>query len=114
MSEPAPSPSKAPWWLETLLWTLGMIIAVGVAAYMNETVREVVAQGLGYFFGFLSTPFILEASTALVGLCIVLIINSRRIEREGDGWVMMEIKESATVAEAPGTEPTAVDKASQA
>lgn len=114
MSEPAPLPSKAPWWLETLLWTLGMIIAVGVAAYMNETVREVVAQGLGYFFGFLSTPFILEASTALLGLCIVLIINSRRIEREGDGWVMMEVKDAAPAANESGKEPDAADKASQA
>lgn len=113
MSEPASLPSKAPWWLETLLWSLGMLIAVGVAAYMNETVREVVAQGLGYFFGFLSTPFILEASTALVGLCIVLIINSRRIEREGDGWVMMEVKDTTPAAGEPGQVPDVADKASQ-
>ena len=37
----------------------------------------------------------LETSTAFVGFCIVMFINARRLEREGDGWVEMEIKDPA-------------------
>ena len=39
-------------------------------------------------------PFFLEASAAFAGLCIVLIINQRRIAKEGDGWVVMEVKDA--------------------
>lgn len=49
-------------------------------------------QGLAYLFTFITTPFVLEATTAVVGILIVFAINSRRIAREGDGWVMMEVK----------------------
>lgn len=91
MSAPDHPPAKPRWWLETLIWSLAFVVAVGVAAYVNDTAREVVAQGLAYLFAFFTTPFILEASVAIIGLCIVFIINSRRIEREGDGWVEMEV-----------------------
>lgn len=94
---PAPDsiPKKSLWWLETLLWSVAIIAGVAIAAYVNETAREIVLQGLAYFFTFFSTPFVLEASTAFVGFCIVMIINNRRLEREGDGWVEMEIKDPA-------------------
>ena len=36
----------------------------------------------------------MEASAAFAGLCIVLIINQRRIAKEGDGWVVMEVKDA--------------------
>ena len=85
------SPAKPRWWLETLIWTLGFVVATAVAAYFNDTAREVLGQGLAYLFAFLTTPFILEASVAIIGLCIVFAVNSRRIEREGDGWVEMEV-----------------------
>ena len=104
--------AKSPWWLESLLWTLGIAVAVGVAAYVNETVREVVAQGLAYLFVFLSTPFVLETTTAFIGLCVVIAINNRRLEREGDGWVEMEIKQPDT-ADVPGIGKAPADKASE-
>ncbi len=84
-------PQKSLWWLESLLWSLAIIAGVVIAAYVNETAREIALQGLAYFFTFFSTPFVLETSTAFIGFCIVMIINNRRIEREGDGWVEMEI-----------------------
>ncbi|WP_395741523.1 hypothetical protein [Prosthecobacter sp.] len=106
------TPAKSLWWLETLLWSVAILTGVGVAAYVNETAREIVAQGLAYFFTFFSTPFVLESSTAFVGLCIVMFINNRRIEREGDGWVEMEIEVPATVEE-PGAGQTPSDKGSK-
>ena len=101
MPAPETLPSKTSWWLESLLWTIGIAVAVGIAAYMNETAREIVAQGLAYLFTFFSTPFVLEASSAFIGLCIVIAINNRRLEREGDGWVEMEIKQPEA-ADDPG------------
>lgn len=92
---PAPDaiPAKSSWWLETLIWSLCIAVAVAIAAYLNETAREIVTQGLAYLFAFATTPFILEATAAVTGLCIVFIINTRRIEREGDGWVEMEVRQ---------------------
>lgn len=100
MPAPVTSPAKSRWWLEPLLWSLAFIIATGVAAYVNETAREIVTQGLAYLFAFITTPFILEATTAFIGLCIVFVINNRRIEREGDGWVEMEVKQPEPEAKA--------------
>ncbi len=103
-----PAPDNPPakqshWWLETLIWSLAFVVAVAVAAYINETVREIVGQGLAYLFAFFTTPFILEASVAIIGLLLVFIVNSCRIEREGDGWVEMEVKD--TPAEPPEKQP---------
>jgi hypothetical protein len=112
MPAPQTTPQNSRWWLESLLWSLAIITAVAVAAYVNETAREIVAQGLAYFFTFFSTPFVLETSTAFVGFCIVMFINNRRLEREGDGWVEMEIEVPATAEDLSiGQSPT--DKPSE-
>lgn len=79
-------------WLEPVLWSAGLIVAIITAACLDETVREVTVQGLAYFFTFITTPFVLEATVAFIGLSLVLIINSRREAREGDGWVVMEVR----------------------
>ena len=112
MPAPQTIPPKSLWWLESLLWSLAIITGAGVAAYVNETAREIVAQGLAYFFTFFSTPFVLETSTAFVGFCVVMFINNRRLDREGDGWVEMEIVDPAKPTElSTGQSPT--DKASE-
>ncbi len=112
MPAPETIPQKSLWWLESLLWSAAIIIGVAIAAYVNETAREIVAQGLAYFFTFFSTPFVLETSTAFVGFCIVMFINARRLDREGDGWVEMEIKDPA-VPEDRMVGQTPTDKASE-
>ncbi len=112
MPAPETLPSKSPWWLESLLWVIGIAVAIGTAAYLNETAREITVQGLAYLFAFFSTPFVLESSTAIIGLCVVIAINNRRLEREGDGWVEMEIEDPvATNDLSVGQVPT--DKASK-
>lgn len=95
MPAPEAHSPKSLWWLESLLWSLAIITGVAVSAYVNETAREIVLQGFAYFFTFFSTPFVLETTTAFIGFCIVMFINARRIEREGDGWVEMEITDPA-------------------
>lgn len=97
MPAPAPSPLSPPpsgrrEWLEPVLWSSAVLIAFIVAACVNEDIGEVARQGVAYLFTFLTTPFVLEATTALVGIFVVFAINHRRIAREGDGWVLMEVK----------------------
>jgi putative Mn2+ efflux pump MntP len=87
------------WWLGPLLWSLAILGGIVIACRVNETAREVVMEGVGYFFAFFSTPFILEASLFIGGLGIVMIINGLRMEREGDGWVEMEVKEEKPASE---------------
>ncbi len=115
MPMPAPDsiPVKSPWWLESLLWTMGVAVAVGIAAYVNETVREVLMQGLAYLFAFITTPFVLEATAAFVGLCVVIAVNNRRLEREGDGWVEMEVKQPTEEKDPPATGQESAAKASE-
>lgn len=92
MPAPEPTSARSSGWLEPVLWALGFVIAVAVAAVVNETAREIAFQGLAYLFAFITTPFVLEASAAFIGLCVVFAINGRRITKEGDGWVVMEVK----------------------
>jgi hypothetical protein len=98
-SEPTPAPSSG--WLEPVLWTLAFVIAAVVAAVVNETAREIAVQGLAYLFAFITTPFVLEASAAFIGLCVVFAINGRRIAKEGDGWVVMEVKKPDELTSVP-------------
>jgi hypothetical protein len=98
-SEPTPAPSSG--WLEPVLWTLAFVIAAVVAAVVNETAREIAVQGLAYLFAFITTPFVLEASAAFIGLCVVFAINGRRIAKEGDGWVVMEVKKPEDLTSVP-------------
>jgi hypothetical protein len=98
-SEPTPAPSSG--WLEPVLWTLAFVIAAVVAAVVNETAREIAVQGLAYLFAFITTPFVLEASAAFIGLCVVFAINGRRIAKEGDGWVVMVVKKPDELKSVP-------------
>jgi hypothetical protein len=98
-SEPTPASSSG--WLEPVLWTLAFVIAAVVAAVVNETAREITLQGLAYLFAFVTTPFLLEASSVFIGLCVVFAINGRRIAKEGDGWVVMEVKKPEELTSVP-------------
>lgn len=93
MPAPESTPVRSSGWLEPVLWTLAGVIAITVAACVNDTAREITLQGGAYLFAFVTTPFLLETSAAFIGICIVFAINGRRIAREGDGWVVMEVKQ---------------------
>jgi|JI6StandDraft_1071083.scaffolds.fasta_scaffold97788_3 hypothetical protein len=87
-----PPSTRSSGWLEPVLWALGLVIAITVAAFVNDTAREITLQGAAYLFAFVTTPFLLETSAAFIGICVVFAINGRRIAKEGDGWVVMEVK----------------------
>ena len=52
---------------------------------------------IGYTFrfiaGLISTPFIMEATIAIVSLFIVLTLNAYRREKEGDDYMTIEVDE---------------------
>lgn len=79
---------------------VGYVMAVGLAIgalaavmVFSEAAREVTLSTLRTLFTIFTTPFILETTVALVALFIVLAINKRRLEKEGDGWVYMMVQE---------------------
>ena len=82
-----------------MLWTLTFVACGGIALIFSQPFREIFFEGIGYMWAFFTTPFILEASVFLIGIITVFIINNLRIDREGDGWVEMEVK--TTTADDP-------------
>ena len=79
------------------LWLL-VWVPVGVAVLAalfvtSATAREVAFETFRTLFGIFSTPFILEATVALIGIFIVLAIARWRVEKEGDGWVYLAVQE---------------------
>jgi hypothetical protein len=89
----APAVERRRWWITPLLWSLAIFVGLYIACRVNETAREVVLQAVGYLFAFITTPFILEATLFIGGLGLVMIINGLRMERDGDDWVEMEVKD---------------------
>jgi hypothetical protein len=89
----APAVERRRWWITPLLWSLAIFVGLYIACRVNETAPEVVLQAVGYLFAFITTPFILEATLFIGGLGLVMIINGLRMERDGDDWVEMEVKD---------------------
>ena len=98
---PTPAAESRRWWLGPLLWSLAILGGIVISCRVNETAREVVMEGIGYLFAFFTTPFILEASLFIGGLGIVMIINGLRMERDGDDWVEMEVKDEKPTSDEP-------------
>lgn len=79
------------WWLVPLAFVALLIAGMVAVCMFSEIGREVLYKAVMYVLGFLSTPFILETSTLLVGLFVVVFINHLRMSKEGDDWVVMEV-----------------------
>lgn len=79
-------------WLTPLTWSLTGIIAVVILFRINDTAREIFSETAVTVLQVLTTPFIMEASLALLGLCVVMAINRYRELKEGDEWVYLEQK----------------------
>lgn len=67
----------------------GVILTIFLLGSLPGFVGEVFRKIGGIMF----TPFFLEASFAFIGLIAVLCINKIRLQREGDDYVAMEIKD---------------------
>lgn len=85
-------------WLAPVSWSVAAVFAAAAALYSSATAREVAAESARTIFQIVTSPFVLEATLAILGLCIVIAINQRRIQKEGDGWVYLETHEPATDA----------------
>lgn len=77
-----------------MLWTFLGFAGYAVLLMFNPTAREVSRETAQVLFSIFSTPFILEATFALIGIFIVLGINHWRLGKEGDGWVYMATQEN--------------------
>lgn len=69
--------------------TLGALAGLLLFVWNHPTAREITLQGAANLFGFVTTPFILEATLALLGLVAVMTYNQWRLHKEGDGWVIL-------------------------
>ncbi len=72
----------------SLLLTIAVMVVGSLIGWrmLPGLLREWAGTGLGL----MSTPFILEASFAVLGLVIVVLINHFRRKREGDEFVYLE------------------------
>jgi hypothetical protein len=77
--------------LGSLIWIVIVMTTIGVVLKNNATAREIAGEGFAILFGFFTTPFILESSTAVVGLLILLQWNQWQRRKDGDEWVEMEV-----------------------
>ena len=81
------------WWLVPLFFTAALIALAITAWRVSETAREILAKAFFNIAGAVSTPFILEFSVAIVGLCAVLAYNQWRMHKNGDDWVYLAVTE---------------------
>ena len=63
--------------------------AVGLLLFWRS-VPGVFGEWLGMIVGVMSTPFFLEASFVILGVLIVMVLNTIRRHREGDDFVSLE------------------------
>ena len=78
-------------WLGPLFFALLLAVGAGWLLSTSAEARDVSIHALRALFGFVSSPFILEATVCCVGLLIVLTLNEyRRRKDEADEWVVME------------------------
>jgi hypothetical protein len=70
-------------------------------------VPGVFGEWLGTVIGVMTTPFLLEASFALIGLCLVVALNHRRWLRDGDEWVQLDVADEPAALRDPDADPNA-------
>lgn len=84
--------------LPTLLPAGVIVGVVALVLWQSAEARQVAMDAAGLLFTFFSTPFILETSLCLIGLMLVLVINQRRLDKDKDEWVEMEVADKPKVA----------------
>lgn len=94
---------KSARWLVPLAWFLLVVGGATWALVTSETAREVTIDSLKLVFTILSTPFILETTSALLFLMALLAYNRWRLHKEGDGWVYLMTQEPEPVKGASGS-----------
>jgi uncharacterized membrane protein len=84
-------------WILFFLTLLVSVVTLAVLAWANPTASEMVFGAVGLLTSLFTSPIILEATVAFIGLIIVMTYNQRKLEREGkDEWVVLPKEESPT------------------
>lgn len=83
------------------------VVACGVVAMLLgwRSVPGVLGEWLGMVVGVMSTPFFLEASFVVMGVFIVIVVNTIRRQREGDDFVSLDELDGRDQAQAGGKPP---------
>jgi len=76
-----------------VFWSLLAASGLIVLCCYDETAREVAWETTRTVLGILCTPFILETTSIIVGICILMGIRHYQDKREGDGWVYLATQE---------------------
>lgn len=86
--------TSRPW---TFFWPVfwSVLAAAGLTALClhSEEAREVSWDATRTILGILCTPFILETTSIIVGICILMAIRHYQDKRDGDGWVYLATQE---------------------
>jgi hypothetical protein len=69
---------------------LALTLAVCGALVGRHYLPGLLGDWAGVMVGLITTPFILEASFIIIGLCVVMWINHCRERREGDEFVYLD------------------------
>ena len=77
--------------LPSLLPASLIVGAFATILWQSAEARQVASEALGLIFTFFSTPFVLETSLCFIGIMLVLLINQRRLDKDQDEWVNMEV-----------------------
>ena len=64
----------------------GVLVLVGSVISREEGLFKEIFKGL---FSVVTTPFFLEATVFFIGISLVVLWNSWRLRREGDGWTYL-------------------------
>ena len=76
-----------------VFWTLAATTGLIVLCRVNPEAREVTLDTLKTIFGIVTTPFILETTCIIIGICILMAIRQWQDKKDGDGWVYLATQE---------------------
>lgn len=80
-----------------VLAAIGMGVCGGLLGWGH--LPGALGEWVGTMVGVLTTPFFMEASFLVLGLCVVVVLNHWHAKREGDEFVHLESVESAELKE---------------
>lgn len=67
---------------------IGLLVCAGLLGWGH--LPGALGEWVGTMVGMLTTPFFMEASFLVLGLCVVVLVNHWRAKREGDDFVYLE------------------------
>jgi hypothetical protein len=72
------------------------VLGISLLLFENAEAREVAWDSFKMIFAVVTTPFILETTCIIVGICVVFGVRIFQDKRDGDGWVYLATQEPDT------------------